>query len=183
MHRSNLLSSSLHQNCRVQLANNGARHVSKVCNCICQREVINWTPLVVILFCRILVGKLCQTFVSGITNEGACRDGFTQSEGNSKIDPFPEMAIEHSYFSGVLHRNWGFAFTHASTSSKCILFAIQSLVQFNDFVKRYWLHNVKWIVSEMIDWLKVGDSAFNNSRNICNPDNWEEPNSRSPTTG
>ena len=101
------------------------------------------------------MGKPCQTLVSGATNEG---DGSTHSEGNSNIDPFPEMANEHPYFSDGSRYNWGFAFTHASTSSKCILFAIRSLVRSNYFVRRYW--NVGWIVSEMTDWLKVCDPAF-----------------------
>jgi len=87
----------------------------------------------------------------------------------------------YSDFSDAQRRHWGFAFSHASTSSKCILFSIRTLVQFICFVERPW--NAKWIVSEMIDWLKVRDPAFNHLRNNCNPDNWEEPNSRSSTTG
>jgi len=105
------------------------------------------------------------------------RDGSTHSEQNSKLNPFPDMA--KVYFSDVLRRNWGFAFTHASTSSKCILFAIRSLVPSNHIVKRYGQYAVEWIVSEVIDWLKVRDPTFNNLKNICYPDNWEEPNSRS----
>jgi len=84
--------------------------------------------------------------------------GSIYSEGNSKIDPFPETPNEYSkYFSDVSRRDWGFAFTYASTSSKCILFAIRTLVQVNYFVTGPWPHNVGWIVSEMIDWLKVRD--------------------------
>jgi len=109
-----------------------------------------------------------------------CRDRSTHREGNSKIDPFPEIR-EHLNFSDISRLDWGFAFTHASTSSKCILFAIRRLTQFNYFVKRPW--KAGWIVSEMINWLKVRDPAFNNSRNICHPENLEEPNSRSSTAG
>jgi len=113
-----------------------------------------------------------------------CRNDSPHSEGNSKIrERDLEMLIKYHIFPQYSRANWGLAFTHASTSSKCILFAIRSLVQLNYFVKGVWQHDVDWIVSEMIDWLKVSDPAFNNSRNIFNPDNWEEPKSRPSTAG
>ena len=88
------------------------------------------------------------------------RNGSTHSERNSKIDPFPELPNEYFYHDplDVSRRHWGFAFTHASTSSKRILFAIRSLSQFKGFVKCPW--RMEWIVSEMIDWLKVRDPAL-----------------------
>jgi hypothetical protein len=51
-------------------------------------------------------------------------------------------------------RNWGFAFSHASRSSESILGALQ-------WLRRSFAHiaetdkDVHWIVSEMINWLKV----------------------------
>jgi hypothetical protein len=39
---------------------------------------------------------------------------------------------------------------------------------------------MEWIVSEMIDWLKVRDPALIKEI-FCNPDIWEEPNSGSST--
>ena len=111
-------------------------------------------------------------------------DGTTHSEGNSKVDPFKISYWESGPLSYLLYfrdrRNWSFAFTHASTSSKCIYFSICCLVQCNSFVK--WPWGAGYIVSEMIDWLKVRDPALMKEI-FWNPDNWEAPNSGSSTLG
>jgi hypothetical protein len=110
-----------------------------------------------------------------------CRDGST-SEGNFEIGPFElsEPDRDLLLFFALRRCYWSFAFTHASTSSKRILFAIRCLFQLNRLVK--WSWPAIWIVSEMIDWLKVRDPALMKEI-FCNPDNWEEPNSGSSTTG
>ena len=109
-----------------------------------------------------------------------CRDGSTHSDGNSTVDP---LEISHWGQDSYLlyprnHRhNWSFAFTHASTSSKCILFSIRYLIQLPKYTR-----STEWTVSEVIDWLKVRDLALI-TEIFCNPDIWEEPNSGSSTTG
>jgi hypothetical protein len=55
------------------------------------------------------------------------------------------------------HSHWSFVFTHASTSSKCILFAIQCLFQCNPFGTLHW---DECLVGEMVDWLKVRDPVL-----------------------
>jgi hypothetical protein len=83
-----------------------------------------------------------------------CRDGST-SEGKSEIGLFElsKSYEDHLLFYAPGRSHWSFAFTHASTSSKCILFAIRCLFQLDLLVK--WSRAPIWIVSEMIDWLKV----------------------------
>jgi hypothetical protein len=105
-----------------------------------------------------------------------CRDYSTHSENDSKAGPFE--IVETIQLHILDRHHWSFAFTHASTSSKCILLAIRRLFQFNSFLKFSWA--VEWIVSEMIDWLKVRDPALIKDI-FFNPDNWVEPNSRSST--
>ena len=83
-----------------------------------------------------------------------CRFGFTHS-GDSKVDPFKISYKSDIYASSVNRHHWRFAFTYASTSSECILFAIRYLVQLNYFVGCP--QDAGCIVSEMIDWLKVRD--------------------------
>jgi hypothetical protein len=58
----------------------------------------------------------------------------------------------HSYERS--RRNWGFAFSHASRSSESILGALQWLRRYFADLKKDYI-NICWIVSEMIDWLKV----------------------------
>ena len=108
-----------------------------------------------------------------------CRDGSVHSEGSSKLDPF-EIFDNFDIPSSSNHRHWSFAFTHASTSSKCILFAIQCLSPVGYYFESPW--DVDWIVSEMIDWLKVSNPTLIKEI-FCNPDIWEESNSRSSTAG
>ena len=114
--------------------------------------------------------------------EQYCRYGSTHSEGNSKVDPFkilPNREYCYLFSSRNRHCDWSFAFPHASTSSKCILFAIRCLSHLSPCFEPW---DLDWIVSEMVDWLKVCDPAL--IKEISwNPDNWEEPNSRSSTTG
>jgi len=119
--------------------------------------------------------------------EQHCRDGSTHSEGNSEVESFEILEFDEDRYKFTYsdlhaqdHCHWSFAFTHASTSSKCILFAIRCLFQLNDFVDEP--NYTAYIVSEMIDWLKVRDPALIKEI-FWNPDNWEEPNSRSSTTG
>jgi hypothetical protein len=99
---------------------------------------------------------------------------------NCEVDPFEINEQLNVCSLAYLNRHhWSFAFHHASTSSKCILFSIQCLIQL------YPLHNTwraEWIVSEIIDWLKVRNPALIKGI-FCNPDIWEEPNSGSSTTG
>jgi len=106
-----------------------------------------------------------------------CRHSSIQSE-DSKVDPF-EISNVYSYRPRHRH-HWSFGFAHASTSSKCILFSIRCLFQLNYFVE--WPSQAECIVSEMIDWLKVSDPALIKEI-FWSPDNWEEPNSGSSTTG
>jgi len=111
------------------------------------------------------------------------REGSNHSEGNFKVDAFELPYWDSDYtWDRQSQRNWSFAFTHASTSSKCVLFSIRCLIQL-------WTHSTypwdtEWIVSEMIDWLKVREPALIKEL-FCNPDRdiWEEPNSGSSTTG
>ena len=88
-----------------------------------------------------------------------CRAHSTYSERKSKVDPdgTPEHFTNwwHWEFDLSNRHHWSFEFTYASTSSKCILFAIRCLFQLDPFIM--WLSVVEWIVSEMIDWLKVCD--------------------------
>jgi hypothetical protein len=106
-----------------------------------------------------------------------CREGPIHS-ADSTVVPLEKSDID-SY--GNRH-HWSFAFAHASTSSKCILFSIRSLLQLNYF--DVWSPDAECIVSEMIDWLKVRDPALIKEI-FCNPDRdiWEEPNSGSSTAG
>jgi len=94
--------------------------------------------------------------------EQHCRDGSTPSQGNSKIDPFEISHWESDELNYLLYApdrcHWSFAFTYASTSSKCILSAIRCLSQLGPYFDARW--DVDWIVSEMMDWLKVRDPAL-----------------------
>ena len=114
------------------------------------------------------------------------RDGTIHSEGNFKLNPFEISQSDDSYrlyfllYSRTRRRHWSFAFTHASRSSKCILFAIQCLSQLNPSFQSSL--GLDWIVIEMIDWLKVRDPTLIKEI-FCNPDIREEPNSGSSTTG
>ena len=107
-----------------------------------------------------------------------CRDASIRSE-HSKVDLFEisDKLVIHLYRN---RHHWSLAFTHASTSSECILFLIQCLIQPSPLFKYPW--NAEWIVSEMIDWLKVRNPTLIKEI-ICNPDIREEPNSGSSTTG
>jgi len=130
--------------------------------------VFNCTLLVVISL--ILVGKSpCKSLFLVLLMEQHYRDDPTHSEENSRVDPFETPNWIESKKCDLLslyserRRHWSFAFTYASTSSKFILFSIRSLFQLKPFFKTHW--HVVWIVSEMIDWLKVRDLAFD-QRNI-----------------
>jgi len=116
--------------------------------------------------------------------EQYCRDGFTHNGGNSKADPYEISHWDSSELNYLLYsrnrRNWSFAFTHASTSSKCILFAIRCLSQIGSYFDAPW--DVDWIVNEMIDWLKVCDPP-SITELFFDPDIWEEPNSGPSTAG
>jgi hypothetical protein len=101
--------------------------------------------------------------------EQHCRDGSTYSEGNSKVGPFKMPNWDPNYLLSTRNRHdWSFAFAHASTSSKCILFAIRCLPQLDPYIEPPW--GMDWIVSETIDWLKVHDPALI-TEIFCNPDN------------
>ena len=107
--------------------------------------------------------------------EQHCKCGSAHSE-DSKVDLFE---ISDNHYSYRNRHHWSFAFTYASTSSKCILFSIRYFTELYSFFKYPW--DTEWIVSEMIDWLKVRDPVLIKEI-FWNPDNWEEPNSRSSTT-
>jgi hypothetical protein len=100
------------------------------------------------------------------------------------MDPFEISHWESDDLDYLLYsrnrRDWSFAFTHASKSSKYILFSIRCLSQLGPSFELPW--DVDWIVSEMIHWFKVRDLALIKEI-FCNPDIWEEPNSGSSTTG
>jgi hypothetical protein len=118
--------------------------------------------------------------------EHHCREGSNHSEGHFKVDRFDISQWDSDklgYLSGCRRqRNWSFAFTHASTSSKCVLFSIRCLIQLCPISTYPW--DTEWIVSETIDWLKVRNPALIKEI-FCNPDRdiWEEPNSGSSTAG
>jgi len=111
-----------------------------------------------------------------------CRDSSTHCDGNSEVGLFEISESDKPAF--LLYApdrcHWSFAFTHASTSSKCILFAIRCLFQINRLVKMP--RATVWIVSEMIDWLKVRDPALI-IKIFCSPDIWKESDSGSSTAG
>jgi hypothetical protein len=106
------------------------------------------------------------------------RDGSIHSE-HSKVDLF-EISDKLNIHSYRNRHQWSLAFTHASTSSKCILFSIRCLMQSSILFKSFWA--AEWIVSETIDWLKVRNPALIKEI-FCNPDIREESNSGSSTTG
>jgi hypothetical protein len=106
-----------------------------------------------------------------------CRDGSIHSE-DPKVDLF-EISDKLNIQSYGNRHHWRFAFTHASTSSKCILFSIRCLIH-SPLFNHPW--GVEWIVSEMIDWVKVCNPALIKDI-FCNPDIREEPNSGSSATG
>jgi hypothetical protein len=81
-----------------------------------------------------------------------CRRDGSHNEGNFKLEPF-EILDGYLDIDSSDRRHWSFAFTHASTSSKYILSAIQCFFKVNPFAK--WRRSTEWIVSEAIDWLKV----------------------------
>jgi len=142
----------------------------------------------------ILAGKSCKCWFMVLLMEQHRRDGSANSGVNPKVDPFEISNWRHLKSDGFLdeviyllysrnRRNCSFAFLHASTSSKRILFSIWCLIQLYPHVG--YARTGEWIVSEMIDWLKVrGDPALI-IEIFCNsdPDNWEEPNSGSSTAG
>ena len=84
-----------------------------------------------------------------------CREGSDSedSEGYFIPDPFKILERGYLHFDSSHRGHWSFAFTHASTSSKYILSAIQSIFQLNPFYERPWC--TVWIVNETINWLKV----------------------------
>jgi hypothetical protein len=96
--------------------------------------------------------------------EQHCRDGCTHSEGNSKVDLLEISHWGSEELNYLLYspnrRYWSFAFTHASTSSKCILSAIRYLSQIDLSVEVLVPWDVDWIVSGIVDWLKVRDFAL-----------------------
>jgi hypothetical protein len=95
------------------------------------------------------------------------REGSIHRE-DSEVDPFEiSDTLNIRSYSYPNRHLWSFAFAHASTSSKCILFSMQCLFQLNSFVE--WPEQVECIVSEMIDWLKVRDPALIKEI-FCNPD-------------
>jgi len=100
------------------------------------------------------------------------------------MDPFEISHWESDDLDYLLYsrnrRDWSFAFTHASTSSKYILLSIQCLSRLSPSFELPW--DVDWIVTEMIDWFKVRDPALIKEI-FCNPDICEESNNRSSTTG
>jgi hypothetical protein len=88
-----------------------------------------------------------------ISMDQHCRDGSIHSE-DSMLDLF-EISDKLDIHSPRNHHYWRIAFTHASTSSKCILFSMRSLIQ---LFEGPW--TAEWIVSETIDWLKVRNPGF-----------------------
>ena len=86
--------------------------------------------------------------------EQRCRDGSDgeDSEGYS-IPVLFETLEEDLHFDSSHRRHWSLA-THASTSSKYILSAIQYFFELDALVESPQYSTV-WIVSETIDWLKV----------------------------
>ena len=76
----------------------------------------------------------------------------------NEVKPFPQIP-NNLYVDERLRRHWGFVFSHASRSSESILGALQ-------WLRRSFAHfeevdiDVCWIVSDMIDWLKVCARTF-----------------------
>ena len=72
--------------------------------------------------------------------------------------PFENMFfLKKSYIREKERQNWGFVFSHASRSSKSILVALQWLHRLSPYAHGSDKLNVStdWIVSEMVEWLKV----------------------------
>ena len=90
--------------------------------------------------------------------------------------------LKKSYIREKERQNWGFAFSNASRSSKRILFALQWLRRLSSY-PRFDGNCVgtDWIVSEMVEWLKVCFGIVL-IQGISNND-WEESSSRFRTTG
>jgi hypothetical protein len=108
-----------------------------------------------------------------------CSAGSTHIERNSKLNPFGIERLYIRTFNLSNRRHWSFIFTHASTSSRCILFAIRYLQLGDSFEMP---SEVEWIVNEMVGWLKVRDPVLIKEI-FCKPDNWADPNGGSSTAG
>jgi len=99
--------------------------------------------------------------------------------------PGSQIFPGHPEIKATSRHHWSFAFTHASTTSKCILFGLQCLYQLSSFVEFQWWDDrldVNWIVSEMLDWLKVCDTIVLKLV-LRNPDNLKEPKGQYSSTG
>lgn len=96
--------------------------------------------------------KLCSWLfsASSVNVQKRRRD---RSGPNNEIKPFPQLSDQFD-IDEPLRRKWGFVFSHASRSSESILGALQWLRRFFALFEEDDI-DVYWIVSEMIDWLKV----------------------------
>jgi len=74
-----------------------------------------------------------------------------------KVKKIPHIFNNYGryYVERNSHHNWRFAFSHASKSSKSILFALQWLHQLSPFAQLEHVMSFDWIVSEMVEWLKT----------------------------
>ena len=171
LYKPRLLSNTLHDNDRDHVAWNGVVHTWRtVCVYFWLVEVINHTPSVM-LIC-ILARKLCSSWLQVLITKQNCRCNCAYDKRNFQPEPFPQI-YGHTYNSHYHHytnsrRLWNFAFTHASTSSKSILFALQCLHRFSPFLdfQKTDRSNIclEWIVSEMVNWLKVCDPILMRER-------------------
>jgi hypothetical protein len=71
--------------------------------------------------------------------------------------PFAKQGfLQKSYIREKERQNWGFAFSHASRSSKSILVALQLLRRLSPYPYFDGTHvGTDWMVGEMVEWLKV----------------------------
>jgi len=114
---------------------------------------------------------------SGVSEKKYCRNRISP---NNEVKSFPQISDKlYVNRDERFRHNWGFAFSHASRSSESILGALQWLRQSFEEGNI----DVCWIVSEMIDWLKVGAPTVLIQESLRNSNYCEESNGRSSTAG
>jgi len=85
-------------------------------------------------------------------SDNSSNNGLDNSSNDGSNDPTDD---DSDRIDSKTRRNWGFAFTHASRSSKSILVALRWLrISPNVYLQLDFV-GTDWIVPEMIEWLKV----------------------------
>jgi len=118
--------------------------------------------------------KFCHSQLLESTKDKFHRDG---SVVNIKDRPWSSFSDIPCVIDSKARRNWGFAFAHASRSSKSILFALRWLQISPNVHFGYEFLGTSWIVHEMIEWLKVYAGTILIQANGRNSNYWEGTNS------